>query len=193
MPVTHEQSVTLLTTAYRAEVESRHREFIESKELRASIGEVAEFLTNPTYKFGLLMCGICGNGKTTMVRAMQNAISYLSKGGAFGRGIQYNLVIADAKDIVRKAKDYEDFVQIRNKMLLVIEDMGKEPTDVMDYGNILNPITDLIEYRYGEQMFTIITTNLTMKQIREKYGVRVADRCYEMMRIVVFEGGSYRR
>lgn len=54
--------------------------------------------------------------------------------------------------------------------MLAIEDMGREPTEVLDYGNILNPVIDLIEYRYDAQLFTVITTNLNKKEIRASMG-----------------------
>ena len=77
-------------------------------------------------------------------------------------------------------------------LMLAIDDLGIEPAEVMDYGNILNPVIDLISYRYNEQLFTIVTTNLNPKQIRDKYGDRIADRFNEMMKKVIFENDSYR-
>lgn len=59
-------------------------------------------------------------------------------------------------------------------------------------GHVVNPISDLIESRYRDQLFTFITTNLTPREIRQKYGNRVADRFNEMTEPVVFENGTYR-
>ena len=67
-----------------------------------------------------------------------------------------------------------------------------EPTEVVEYGNVLNPIIDLIEYRYLRQLFTLVTTNLTAEQIRKKYGNRIADRFNEMLEVIVFKNQSYR-
>lgn len=62
----------------------------------------------------------------------------------------------------------------------------------MDYGNVYTPVIDLLTKRYEEQLFTIITTNLTPQQIREHYDDRIADRLNEMVEIIVFKNGTYR-
>lgn len=137
------------------------------------------------------MCGVPGNGKTTLMRAIQNLINYFNLKDDYGTSIGVSL--RDVKDIVRMNKDdYNGFVKFRNTPMLAIDDLGLEPTEVLDYGNVLNPIIDLLSYRYNEQLFTIITTNLTGKQIREKYGDRIADRFNEMMRVIIFQEQSYR-
>ena len=99
----------------------------------------------------------------------------------------------DAKEIAEVAKDIKEFRSLKNRPMLAIEDMGREPTEVLDYGNILNPVIDLIEYRYDAQLFTIITTNLNPKEIRAKYGARVADRFNEMLEKIIFKNSSYRK
>lgn len=137
------------------------------------------------------MCGVPGNGKTTLMRAIQNLINYFNLKDDYGTSIGVSL--RDVKDITRLNKDdYNGFVKFRNTPMLAIDDLGLEPTEVLDYGNVLNPIIDLLSYRYNEQLFTIITTNLTGKQIREKYGDRIADRFNEMMRVIIFQEQSYR-
>jgi DNA replication protein DnaC len=63
----------------------------------------------------------------------------------------------------------------------------------MDFGNVLCPIVDLLTKRYDMQLFTIITTNLTPSEIREKYGDRIADRMNEMMVKIIFNNDTYRK
>lgn len=63
---------------------------------------------------------------------------------------------------------------------------------VLDYGNVLNPVVDLLSKRYDEQLFTIATTNITPDEIRSKYGNRIADRFNETMERIVFTNGTYR-
>ena len=101
--------------------------------------------------------------------------------------------IIDAKDIAHYAKDYRSFQELQMRPMIAIEDMGREATEVLDYGNVLNPVIDLIEYRYDNQLFTAITTNLTSKQVSEKYGKRIADRFNEMLEVIVFENATYRK
>ena len=64
--------------------------------------------------------------------------------------------------------------------------------EVMDYGNIITPIIDLLTKRYEAKLFTIVTTNLEPKEIRQRYGDRIADRLNEMMTKVVYRNPTYR-
>ena len=86
-----------------------------------------------------------------------------------------------------------DITQVATTPLLAIDDLGKEPGEIITYGNIVTPMVDLIEQRYKMQLFTIATTNLLPKQIGEKYGARIADRFNEMFHKIVFSNQSYRR
>ena len=190
LPITEDQTIDALTASFQAEVEYRHQTYKESDAVKESIKQAAKWLTEQD-KFGLLMCGVPGNGKTTLMRAIQNLINYFNLKDDYGTSIGVSL--RDVKDITRLNKDdYNGFVKFRNTPMLAIDDLGLEPTEVLDYGNVLNPIIDLLSYRYNEQLFTIITTNLTGKQIREKYGDRIADRFNEMMRVIIFQDQSYR-
>ena len=77
--------------------------------------------------------------------------------------------------------------------VLCIDDLGLEPTEVLDFGNAINPVIEIMEHRYRQQLFTFITTNLTPKQIREKYGDRIADRFNEIMKCIVFANPTFRK
>lgn len=195
--MTTEQAVDILTAAYQAEVEYRRREFKDDKYTRANIRKLAEYLTSKKPKFGLMFCGTCGNGKTTLMYAFVNAVNYLSMTGFFDEerkaGFKVGVRIVDAKEVQHYAKDINAFKELKSRTMLAIEDMGREATEVLDYGNVLNPVIDLLEYRYNTQGFTLITTNLTGKEIREKYGSRIADRFNEMMDVIIFENPTYRR
>ena len=76
--------------------------------------------------------------------------------------------------------------------LLIIDDLGTEPREVMDYGNITNPTVDILTRRYENQLFTIISTNLTPPDFSQVYGERIADRMREMMEKIPFNNYSYR-
>ena len=187
---TKDAAADILLAAYMAEVEHRGREFVDDPRLRVCIAKTANHVTEGK-KFGLMFCGTCGNGKTTLLLALRAATNYLNSCKLLDPEMQ--LRIYDAKDIAQMSSDWDKFKTIRSVPVLAIEDMGREPAEVMSYGNITNPLVDLLEYRYAELLPTIITTNLTAKQIREKYGVRIADRFNEMIDVVIFQSGSYRK
>lgn len=197
-PLSKEQAVKLLTAAYDAEVEFRHRTLKLDDNTKKNIDVVANFLTNENSKFGLMLCGMCGNGKTTMLYALQKACNYLSSGhyfdGMFGQYENIGLSVMDARELTQiRSKDYKQFSTIRQRFMLAIDDLGTEPTEVLDYGNVLSPVVELLEHRYDSQLFTVITTNVAPKDIKEKYGQRIADRFNEMMQVVVFENPTYRK
>lgn len=189
-PCTKEQAFGILKAAYIAEVEFRRRKYIEDKNVIANLERVSDFITDDSNKFGIILCGVCGNGKTTILYAFQNALNYLIANDYVKR--EFGIRIIDAKDVLHYGKDFERFRQIKTCNMIGIEDLGREETGVLDYGNLLNPVIDLLEYRYNNQLFTFITTNLTPKDIREKYGKRIADRFNEMLEVVIFENETYR-
>lgn len=186
--MSEEQAFALLMAAYQTEVENRHVKFIADVTLANHVRAMAKALTTDRPKFGIMLCGTCGNGKTTLLRAFQLSLNYLSRNGFLqDAGIR----IVDAKDVSTIMKD-PNTRQARSAPMLAIEDMGREATEVIDYGNVTCPIIDLLEYRYAEQLFTFITTNLNTKDIREKYGDRLADRFNEMLCVITFSNPSFR-
>ena len=101
--------------------------------------------------------------------------------------------IIDAKSMAAICKsNYEDWKRLMHQDLLAIDDLGTEPREVMNYGNIINPTVDILTRRYENQLFTIISTNLTPPQISQVYGERIADRMREMMEVIPFTNSSYR-
>lgn len=190
LPLTTLQAYNMLLGAYEAEVVYRHRKFIMDEATKGNILKVAEFLTSGPGKFGFMLIGNCGNGKTTLIYAFQNLLNYLAKRGVVDKDC--GIKIVDAREVTEKAKDHKEMSNLKRKPMLAIEDMGRESTEVLDYGNVYNPVIDLLEYRYDQQLFTAFTSNLSVDELTEKYGKRIADRFREMFAKVVFKNPTYR-
>lgn len=184
--MTQEQAAVMLEAAYRSEVAYRGRRYIEDDKIKKHIATLAEFMTSQSRKFGILMCGTYGNGKTTMLYALRSVITMLESFNYLEH--RTHLRVYDVRKLAKLYKDRDPavFDDACREPLLAIEDMGKEPTEELNYGNIISPVTELLEQRYDAQRFTVITTNLTPKEIREKYGNRIADRFNEMMCVLNF-------
>lgn len=189
--ITLQQAEVLLESAYRAHVISRHNDFVSDDEVKSNIRRIAECLTSDKPKMGIMLCGTCGNGKTSLLYAIKMATEVLNEWGQWER--KYDVKVVDAKYIQAYFKTTEDRKSLFNSDILAIEDMGREATEIAEYGNLYSPVIDLLEHRYNRQLTTLITTNLTATQIREKYKDRIADRFNEMLNVIVFKNQSYRR
>lgn len=77
LPMLEEQAYEYLLAAYIMEVQLRYRRFIYNGFVEEQLKQVANCLTANTAKFGIVLCGGCGNGKTTMLKALQNVAAYL--------------------------------------------------------------------------------------------------------------------
>jgi len=184
----------MLLAAVMAEIQFRHGTFIDNAFFRHQLECMAEWLTADSAKFGILLCGKCGNGKSTMAKALQRLLNYLQIRDEYNNST-YGMPIVKTNDITELGQ--EEMNRRVNRLsqypLLAIDDLGTEPRDVMHYGNVSSPIIRLIDKRYEEQLFTIITSNLTASEITEVYGERTGDRLAEMMQILPFDNPSYRR
>ena len=182
-----------LLAAYQAEVERRHRVFERNEHFNEQLNLIANYLTGGSKKFGLMFCGLCGNGKTTWAKALQLLVSGLNLKNPI-INLYYVFPLCNAKDLAMRSKgNYNDWRNVMRYQLMIVDDLGTEPREVMEFGNVYTPLIDLITTRYEEQLYTIFTTNLTPAQLEEKYGKRIVDRLNEMVEKVVFENESYRR
>ena len=193
LPMSFDDAKVYLLAAYQAEVERRHKVFERNEHFDAQLNLIAKYLTGGSKKFGLMFCGLCGNGKTTWAKALQLLVSGLNLKNPTNN-LYYVFPLCNAKDLAMRSKgNYNDWRNVMRYQLMIVDDMGTEPREVMEFGNVYTPLIDLITTRYEEQLYTIFTTNLTPAQLEEKYGRRTVDRLNEMVEKVVFENESYRR
>lgn len=197
--VTTEVAWSMLQSAYRTEVESRGMQCEIPKEVSEYLWSIAVAMTTKSSKCGIILCGNCGNGKTTSMKAFAMVTEYLQgihRKQCLDMGVwpdkPFKMEKTSARRIVQVAKDEVAMSEAKRATVLCIDDVGLEPTEVLDYGNSINPVIEILEQRYNQQLFTFITTNLTPAQIREKYGDRIADRFNEMMKSIVFKNPSFR-
>lgn len=204
--LTPQDALDLLAAAYCYEVQRRQRKFILDANTESNLIRLAEYLTQQTPKFGIMCCGTCGNGKTTLLYAFQRVVNYLQDRRHFSfldtenRQFKASIEIFRAKEIAQISRDRNQFKEIMQRPMLAVDDMGTEAAEVYDYSNINTPVADLIDYRYNHQLFTFITTNLVAKKkddrdvtIRMKYGDRIADRFNEMLHVIIFKDITYRK
>ena len=189
-----EEAATYIEAAVLAEIELRRNTYQDVPELHDHIKEIAKLFTCPTTKFGIMLCGGVGNGKSTMMKALQRLLNYLQIEIHHNTSFEtLGMKIISAKELCRLIRiDSKNSLHLRDLNMLGIDDLGEEEAEMMDYGNRVTPVIDILSYRYDQMLFTMVTTNLTPKQIRSTYGDRIADRFNEMMLIIPYGNPSFR-
>lgn len=182
-----------------AEVEGRGMELSFDPDTKAHIMAASRWLTDSAAKPSLMLCGLYGNGKTTLAKAIASLISHVSiRERGYSRRMSMRMYTA--KEICRLCADaekfrdsHDEYRRLSTEPMLIIDDLGEEPKEVMVYGMPHTPVIDLLSQRYASQLTTVITTNLDVDEIKAKYGPRISDRLAEMVEPVVFENDSYRK
>lgn len=178
--------------AVKAVVRKRGRLFVLDNSTRQHVMQAALWLTNPAATPGLMLCGLCGNGKTTLAMAIAWVVEFVTQyeGGCTSRK---QMAFHTAKEICRYCvADRKKYDKIVQEPMLIIDDLGEEPREVLVYGMPITPIIDLINERYARRSMTIVTSNLQPKKLEEVYGVRIYDRMSEIMTPIGFTNDSYR-
>ncbi len=193
LPLSVDEAEQYIRGAFEAQVELRGGKVEYDEMTTKNLRLVAETLAGDSHKFGLLLAGTCGNGKTTTMRAVQSVVKLLNNTYYNRSGQRIGNRLLEAKEITGLSDKDGQLTVYKTVPVLFLDDLGREPTEVLKYGNVTSPITELLEYRYNQRLTTIVTTNLEPSEIREKYGDRIADRFNEMFALVSYTGVSYRR
>ena len=200
LPYTPKQVYAMLYEACRVEVAQRYRQFFATEDYKRHLWDIAKWLTSDASTFGLFLCGGAGNGKTTILRALQNLVNYLRSDEGYSSETGHPIkgyMIVSAKDLVLLAKAYNNptrdnesdvykFRRLRKMEILAIDDLGTEPRESIHYGDFVTAAMDVISYRYEEQFCTLASSNLAADEISKYYDERIADRFREMMHIINF-------
>lgn len=186
----------VLTAAYESEIRGKDKRL--DKLTIERIEKVSRFLVSTEYKRSLILCGGIGNGKTTMLNAIHRAVKQLKLVDQLS--YLWNLSIFTAERINEAASlpVGEQYQGICSCPWLGIDDLGCESTVVKVYGTERMPVANLIFERYKRNPKNydnpmVITTNLSMGEISQIYGERVADRLKEMCEVIVYDNPSYRK
>jgi DNA replication protein DnaC len=139
---------------------------------------------------GLFFTGGVGTGKTHLIAAIIDYIARIKKRLYLNRIIYRNAT--SLLNEIRSSYNSDSFEKVLDKFkiahLLIIDDLGAEKTT--DW--VLDIFFEIIDCRYAELRPTIIATNLTDIEIKQKLDERIMSRIYEMCKGIKLTGRDYR-
>lgn len=215
---------SLFKKAYRI---TSQKEFIETPDTLANIAPLIEYFAkdpaffhrerllthigdvelSPGFEKGLLIIGGYGNGKTTVMEALQMLFEWYRMPMRFKGYKAHDLVtgyerIAADRTYLESSR-YQFYQRLTAVKGLYLDDVKKE-REASHYGKV-NLIRDLLEKRYDyKKGKTYITCNYrkgdticdiedALAEFGEKYGGHIYDRLFKMFNIIEFKGTSFRR
>ena len=119
----------------------------------------------------LLLCGEGGLGKTFLLNCVFERVT--SRGYSAVRITSFRMFEAMRQQHVGNDEKYDGFSTLIEAPLLLIDDLGTEP---MMRNITVEYLFTLLNERAAAKRRTVVATNLTPAQIKERYGERVASR-----------------
>ncbi|WP_299670376.1 hypothetical protein [uncultured Polaribacter sp.] len=145
--------------------------------------------TNGELRKGLLVYGDCGSGKSSIFDIIQNISLKYNLKHLWFKNVSVHDVITDYNI------DGEEIVKRLTRGNIHFDDLGTEKL-ANSWGVREKLMGRILEIRYNNfkkhGIKTFVTTNLSIKEIKKYYGVRVADRLYELFNFIELTGNSRR-
>ena len=147
LPFDENTATALLRSAVEGEVCRFGGTFLYSDAVESQVRSLAASLTSGR-RCGVMLCGLCGNGKTTVMRAFQRLLNVVRIPDNFHRNV-YGMPIVNAIHIAHLCRsNYDEFLRLCDHEMLGIDDMGTEPLEVQEFGNMHRPLTDLLIHHH---------------------------------------------
>ncbi|WP_298118078.1 hypothetical protein [Flavobacterium sp.] len=188
-----------------------------------SIKEVGNKKLTPSFKKGLLLIGNVGNGKTSVMKAIQFMFDYYfekaisEKWDTSGDWNRLKFKFKTCENLVteyeflKSGQEKEIFYSKYSKGNLFLDDMKREK-NASNFG-ITNVVQSILEKRYNNQkqyseekinkVRTFGTMNFhenypnnidfAIQECGVRYGSHIYDRIFEMFNVVEFKGKSFRK
>lgn len=175
---------------------SRIKELTE--EDKASFSKVFNWLIGQdidvSLNKGLFLTGDYGTGKSAILKGIVKFIDNYYSDKFIDGGIPSPIYIL-SQAMANKFKDNNEvFInRMKTTSVLAVDDIGYEPKDVYYFGTLAHPFEEILMERYDRKRLVLISSNMNLKQIGERYGEHIKDRIKQMTYIIEFKGESKRR
>ncbi|MRT92388.1 hypothetical protein [Ancylomarina sp. 16SWW S1-10-2] len=190
--LTEDEYLKLFKVEVQAALLRRNKrcEFIFDESNKNAIQQLYYYLVGSSHfngdlQKGVLLLGSVGSGKTIIMETfcgLFNAISFQKK-----------IKSIKARELWQTVKGLPEQFKYFEKRPLYIDDIGKEPKMVKNFGNEINPMAELTSLRYDQGAFTFATGNYSLETLKKFYGETITDRMKEMFNIMILPGGSRRK
>ena len=145
-------------------------------EITDSFVKVAEYLQDTQGKHLCLLGGV-GTGKTLLATKILPLLFQM----------QYNKIFT----CIKAVNLAEELKTAKRYNFVIIDDVGTE-SDAVEYGNKISQFSEWIDTLEGRKCMSIITTNLSAEQIKQRYGLRTYDRIRGLFKVITFNEKSMR-
>ena len=150
-------------------------------EARAALEDFADRFPD-AHRRGVVLMGAGGLGKSFLLNCVYERV--LRREQAALRTTAFRMFEAMRRRHISGGEADDAFCELLRARLLLIDDLGTEP--------MMNNITVeylflLINERVDGGLSTLVTTNLTQQQLRERYGERVFSRLFDRSRTLAIK------
>jgi len=135
----------------------------------------------------LLLTGTGGLGKTFLLNCIYARV--MDRGLSAVRFTAFRMFEAMRQQHVGNDENFDGFTSLIDAPLLLIDDLGTEP---MMRNITVEYLFTLLNERNAAKRCTVIATNLTLDQLKERYGERVSSRLMDHCGVLQLTGKDLR-
>jgi DNA replication protein DnaC len=189
-----ERKMRLYTIALNQDIErfkdKELKNFIITNENRYAVNRVLKYLKEEEYKrgVGILFIGKVGTGKTHLAISIWKELLNRKIAGIYINTIDLFHILRSRIGNDSEISFEETLEVVKKSRFLAIDDLGVEK----DTEFVNEVLFSIIDYRYEKKLPTIITTNLTLDEIKKNLTERIVSRMLGSCEVIFLNGRDFR-